>query len=138
MEEKIVQFKGTIVRCVCDKDNFKVYAANVDQNEYPDVQINKYKNVSITGDLPDLVFDVEYEITAQEKQTKYGISYYVLNIRRDIPTTQEDVYEFLREILRMDTLCPSRDTTFNLSSFISNNSPLIILLVSLSAIEKIV
>lgn len=99
MEEKIVQFKGTIVRCVCDKDNFKVYAANVDQNEYPDVQINKYKNVSITGDLPDLVFDVEYEITAQEKQTKYGISYYVLNIRRDIPTTQEDVYEFLREIL---------------------------------------
>lgn len=99
MEEKIIQFKGTIVRCVCDKNNFKVYAANVDQNEYPDVQINKYRNVSITGDLPDLVLDVEYEITAQEKQTKYGISYYVLNIRRDIPTTQEDVYEFLREIL---------------------------------------
>lgn len=98
MDEKYT-FKGRIERCVYNSQDFKIYAVNVDSKEFPKIKKNKYQNASITGSLPDLTIDIEYEITAIEKQTKYGISYDVVNIRRDIPTTEIDVYNFLREIL---------------------------------------
>ena len=41
-------------------------------------------------------------------------------------------------ILRIEILWPSRETTFRIFSSISNSSPVIILFVSLSAMEKIV
>ena len=41
-------------------------------------------------------------------------------------------------MLRMETRCPSKETTFNLFPVISNNSPDKILILSLSAMEKMV
>ena len=45
---------------------------------------------------------------------------------------------FFSGTLRMEILCPSSETTFRILSLISNNSPVISLLLSLSEIEKIV
>ena len=107
-EVKQFKFKGKVNRCVFSSETFKCYAVDVDTKKYPDIQLNRYKNATIVGDLPDLAEDIEYEITATEKEGKYGLSYQVLNIRRDIPTTSEEVYSFLSSILTVNqakTIC---------------------------------
>jgi len=97
--EKTVKFKGTVMKSVYDTPDFKIYGVDVDKEKYPFIKFNKYKNASICGELPTLTAGVEYEITATEEQNKYGYSYRVVNIKRDIPTTTEDMLAFLMEIL---------------------------------------
>lgn len=99
MDNKQYKFKGAIERCVYDTPDFKIYAVAVDKKQYPELKQNKYNNVSIIGELSSLSLGVEYEITAEEQTNKYGTSYKVINIRRDIPTTVEGTYLFLSEIL---------------------------------------
>ena len=93
------KFKGVIERCVYNSPDFKIYAVATDKNKYPELKQNKYGNVSILGELSDLTLGVEYEFTTVEQESKYGTSYKVLNIRRDLPTTVEGTYVFLSEIL---------------------------------------
>ena len=76
-ETKQIKFKGRVNRCVFNSETFKCYAVDVDTKVYPEVQLNRYKNATIVGDLPDLAEDIEYEITAVEKEGKYGLSYQV-------------------------------------------------------------
>ena len=80
-------------------NDFKIYAMKVNAITYPELQLNRYGNISIMGNMVDLDPDVEYEIVAEKKDTKYGISYIVKSIRRDIPTSKEDVYAFLSTVL---------------------------------------
>lgn len=94
-----IEFKAKMKRCVYNSETFKVYAMDVDTNKYPNVKLNTYGNCTIIGDLPDLTEDTEYEIIATEKEGKYGLSYNVLNIKRNTPTTKEETYSFLREVL---------------------------------------
>lgn len=98
-EQKQYKFKGVVKKCVFNSETFKCYAMDVDIKKYPNIKLNRYKNCSIIGDLPDLGEDIEYEVTAVEKESKYGLSYHVLNIKRDIPTTAEETYSFLKSIL---------------------------------------
>lgn len=97
--EKEYKFIGEIVRCTYDTEDYKIYAVDVNKNNYSDIKYNKFNNVTILGELPTLTLGVAYEITAIEQETKYGISYKVINIKRDVPTTYEDMYIFLQEIL---------------------------------------
>ena len=113
-----IEFKAKMKKCVYNGDSFKVYAMDVDTNEYPNIQINSYKNCSVIGDLPDLVEGVEYEIIATEKESKYGMSYEAIQVKRNTPTTKEETYSFLREIL-----------TENQANTIIENHPDIITLV---------
>lgn len=99
MSDKQFKFKGVIHKCIYDTPDFKIYAVNVNKKDYPDIKQNKYNNVSISGELSDLVLGVEYEITAEEQPNKYGVTYKVLNLRRDLPTTIEGTYLFLSEVL---------------------------------------
>lgn len=98
-KEKQYKFSGRVVRCTYDTPDFRIFAVDVDKDKYPDIKRTKYGNVGILGELPDLTIGVEYEITATEQESKYGISYKVLHIKRDMPTTAEDMYLFLQEIL---------------------------------------
>ena len=93
------KFKGIIEKCVYNSQDFKIYAVNVNKTQYPELKRNKYDNISILGELSDLVIGSEYEFTAVEQESKYGTSYKILNIRRDLPTTVEETYIFLSEIL---------------------------------------
>lgn len=96
---ELFKFKGKVVKSIYKSDTFSVYALNVDKEAYPDIKQNKYNNVGICGELHDLIPDVEYEIEAVEQDTKYGTSYKVVKIKRDKPTTKEETYSFLREVL---------------------------------------
>ena len=98
-EQKQFKFKGVIIRCNYNTPDYKIYAVDVNKRDYPDIKQNKYNNVSILGELADLTLGVEYEITAEEQINKYGTSYKVINIKRDMPTTTEGTYLFLSEIL---------------------------------------
>lgn len=126
MKDNQAEFKGIVVKCVYSSPGFKTYAFDVDKNDYPDVKQNKYGNISVIGDMSDLVVGVEYEITATEEQTKYGISYRVSNIRRDMPTTADDTKAFLEEIL-----------THNQAQVIFENYPNIIELVKNDECDKV-
>lgn len=97
--EKEVLFKGKIVRQTYDGGDYKIYAVDVDRNTYPEIQLNKYDNVTILGEIHELGIGIEYEIKAIEQTTKYGYSYKVLNIKRNKPTSASDMFLFLEEIL---------------------------------------
>lgn len=100
MNKKIEhKFKGTVIRNVYNSDDFKVYALEIDKEKYPYIKHNKFGNISISGELPDLTVGVEYEVVGTEVDSKNGVSYKVINIKRDIPTSQDDMYLFLQEIL---------------------------------------
>ena len=99
MDSKQYKFKGVIIKCTYNTPDYKIYAVVVNKNDYPDIKQNKYNNVSILGELADLTLGVEYEITAEEQVNKYGTSYKVINIKRDVPTTVEGTHLFLSEIL---------------------------------------
>lgn len=98
-EEKEYKFSGKVVRCTYDTPDFRIFALDVDSKKYPDIKKNKYNNVTILGELHELTVGVTYEISVVEQLGKYGMSYKVLNIKRDVPTTEEDMYLFLSEIL---------------------------------------
>ena len=98
-EEKEYKFSGKVDRCTYDTPDFRIFALDVDSKKYPDIKKNKYNNVTILGELHELTVGVTYEISAVEQLGKYGMSYKVLNIKRDVPTTEEDMYLFLSEIL---------------------------------------
>ena len=101
-EQKQHKFKGVVIKCTYDTPDYKIYAIEVNQKDYPDIKQNKYGNVSILGEISDLTLGVEYEITAAEQTNKYGTSYKIINIRRDMPTTIEGTFLFLSEILTMN------------------------------------
>lgn len=101
-KEKEYKFSGKVVRCTYDTPDFKIFALDVDKEKYPNIKHNKYGNVTILGELHELTAGVDYEIVAVEQTSKYGINYKVLNIKRDMPTTSEDVYLFLSEILTLN------------------------------------
>lgn len=93
-----VRFRGTVVKAVYVTDNYKVYGLTVNTNKYPFIKINKYNNASICGDMPELKEGVEYEVVAREGEGKYGTSYRVSSVRRDMPKTKDGVRSFLEEI----------------------------------------
>lgn len=115
------KFKGKVNKCVFNSEKFKCYAMDVNIKEYQEVKFNRYGNVSIIGDLPDLVEDIEYEITAVEKESKYGLSYQVLNIKRDVPTTLEETYSFLKEVLTDGQARTLIDVYPNIVSMVKEN-----------------
>lgn len=125
-EQKQYKFKGVIIKCTYDTPDYKIYAITVNKKDYPDVKQNKYGNVSILGELSDLTLGVEYEITAEEQVNKYGVSYHVINIKRDTPTTTEGTLLFLSEIL-----------TYNQAKVLVENYPTIIQKVKDSDLDDI-
>lgn len=102
-----LEFRGTVVRCIYSTFNFKIYAMDVSEKEYPNIKHNKFNNVSVVGDLPELTEGCEYKISAIEENGKYGASYRVSAISRDLPTSASGTKKFLREVLtekQADTL----------------------------------
>ena len=98
-KEKEYKFIGKAVRCIYDTENFRIYAFDVDKNKYPNIKHSKYKDVVVMGELPVLSLNTEYTITATPKESQYGTSYKVINIKREKPTTTNEVYIFLSEFL---------------------------------------
>lgn len=94
-----VKFKCKIVKCMYNSENYKIYATDVDEGKYPEIKSNQYGNVSIYGDVHNLILSQSYEVTAVEEMGKYGYGYRIINVRMDKPKNEEEIYMFLREIL---------------------------------------
>lgn len=95
-----IEFKATLHKPIYQNEGFGVYAMNPTENTNTDeLEFNRYGNISISGDLPELHKDVEYTITAEKTEGKYGPSYKVYNIEREIPVSTVDTKTFLQEIL---------------------------------------
>ena len=99
MNDKVLKFRGKIIRKVYANEDYRVYGVEIDKASYPELKLNRYGNITIVGDIGDLTFNVDYNITAKEENTKNGISYRVLNITRKKPTTIEDSFTFLSEVI---------------------------------------
>ena len=102
MEDKIIKFKATVNRKMFDNGkDYKIYSMNVNTNIYKNIIVNKqYGTISLVGNIPDLIPEREYEITAiVTSSKKYGINYKMKTICRPKPTDIDSSYEFLKEIL---------------------------------------
>ena len=99
---KEVKFKGRIIRDIYISEDFKSYAVDVSKEDYPFINFTKYGNCSINGNIHSLTVGEEYDFTCIEQNNQYGYSYKVINIRKDKPRTEEDVYQFLREFLTLN------------------------------------
>lgn len=103
MENKVVEFTGTIVRKVWGSDNsdFRIYACDVDDEEIKKNELKRtvYGNVSISGTMHELSEGLDYSIQAEETYSKHGYTYKVLHITRDKPRSADEMYIFLKEIL---------------------------------------
>lgn len=119
--DKKFKFKGIVERCVYNSPDFKIYAVKVDKNKHPELKQSKYGNISVLGELTDLIINVEYEFTTIEQESKYGISYKVLNIRRDLPTTTEETFTFLSEILTENQAKTLIDNYPNILQMVKDN-----------------
>ena len=75
MNDKVLKFKGKIIRKVYANEDYRVYGVEIDKASYPELKLNRYGNITIVGDIGDLTFNVDYNITAKEENTKNGITY---------------------------------------------------------------
>lgn len=98
-EEKRHQFTGKVINCIYNSEDFKIYAFDVDEEKFPEIKQNSYRNTSVLGQLPNLTIGNEYEIIATEYESKYGIGYKVINIKRSNINNYNDMRIFLSEIL---------------------------------------
>lgn len=94
-----VEFIGRVIFQTGNNGDWKAYAIEVDKEKYPNIKFTKYGNCSINGEMHELAIGQEYKIIAVEKQSSYGMSYKVINIKRDKPTNKENTLLFLQEIL---------------------------------------
>jgi hypothetical protein len=65
-----IEFKCKVVRLVYTQENFKIYAAEVDTEKYPFIELNEYGNVTILGDIHVLTLGSEYIVSAFLKLIK--------------------------------------------------------------------
>jgi len=99
MQKKIVEFKCVPNKCICNKENFKMYACEIFETS-DEVNKNNFDNYTITGNLHDLGIGIEYSVKAlEEYNATYKYSYKVIEIDRDIPTDKHSTRLFLNEIL---------------------------------------
>ena len=98
-ENKIVEFKGRVIRQIYASEDYRVYALDVDKDIYPDIKQTKYQTVAISGEIHELGTGIEYEVKAREEMSRNGYGYKVINIKRNKPQSVEDMYVFLQEIL---------------------------------------
>lgn len=98
--KKELKFSGIIKNKIFDSGEFKIYSVDVNTEEFPDVKYNSYNDVTILGNLHDLVFDMPYNIIGVEERSKYGFAYRVKNIKvKNDGEKYGGTYAFLRSVL---------------------------------------
>ena len=96
--ETRVSFSGEVIKEIWKSDAFKVYGVLVNTVKFPDIKQNNFGNVSISGDIQDLVIGATYDFVGVEQTTKNGIGYKLENVKRETPKG-DSILIFLKEIL---------------------------------------
>jgi len=80
-------------------NDFGVYACETEEC-VPEIELNRYGNFIINGQMPELTLFQKYNMKLVESHSpKYGKSYRVVSIYQEIPSTIEGQHMFLRTIL---------------------------------------
>jgi exodeoxyribonuclease V alpha subunit len=90
-----MKFQATPIRCIYNTEDFKVYACDIDAVKYPDIKINSYGNVTISGSCPELTLDSIYDVDGIEEKGKYGYGYKIKYIKQKRPMTENGLKQFL-------------------------------------------
>ena len=90
-----MKFCCTPIKVIYNTEGFKVYACNIDSIKFLDVKRNNYGNVTICGNIPELLLDCEYNVDAVEEKNRYGASYKVNFISIKKETSGEGLKQFL-------------------------------------------
>lgn len=102
MKEREVEFIGKIKRELYSREDYKMYAVDVDKEKYPDIKFTIYKNATIAGNLHSLTKEGDYIIKAKEKSGAKGYIYNVVNIKKTKLKSETECYAFLKEILTLN------------------------------------
>jgi len=94
-----VNFDAIIRKNIFNSDNYKVYSCDIDVFKFPNIKLNNYGNVTISGNIHELIENVDYNISAEELNNKYGYTYKIKNIKRERPKSIDTVKMFLDQIL---------------------------------------
>jgi len=123
VEKIIKKFTCIPFLCTCNRENFKIYAVDVDETKYQDIKKNKYGNYSILGNIHDLGVGIEYQVKAEEQNsnTGYGYQYKVIHIQRDRPTNENTTRMFLNELLTPDQVKTIMESYPNIIDIVINN-----------------
>ena len=96
---KEVYFECIPVTEVYNKDDFKIYGCRIDTTKYPNIHLSEYKTCTIMGDFQKLVLHKKYNVLADEKIDKRGVSYVVKSISRNMPCNLKESKIFLEEFI---------------------------------------
>lgn len=81
--------------------NFGIYACSTTDEYKHLVTFNKYGNFSVSGVMPRLTEDSDYQADIQEKvHEKYGHGYELLSIKQDRPQTIQEQHSYIRSLLK--------------------------------------
>lgn len=105
-KQNTIEFRCKISKMVfqADDNDFKIYSATIDTEQYPNVHIHPvFHNVTLKGLLPILARDCTYTVKAIEEwdSRRSSYSYKVVNLQADDMTNADDMYTFLKEIINM-------------------------------------
>ncbi len=92
----VIEFEAEVIKCIWNKEDFKVYAVNSNTDK---AKRNKYGNTSISGNIPELTIGSVYKFIGEEQQTKYGTGYKIKNVKKDKPIDINSSKLFLFEII---------------------------------------
>lgn len=98
----MIEISAVIQKKIFEKGSFRIYSAvPVSASDKAKVELTKYDNISILGEVHELTLNSEYKLTLEEdKRTNYGMSYRIVIAKQDIDVNSLSSCEnFLREVL---------------------------------------
>ena len=94
-----IEFKGTLSKVVYSSETFKIYAILINDDFGNKINLNKYGNVTVKGDLPVLEKGVTYKFLGEEKHDKFGSYFDIIKMESSKPKTLDEMYLFLSSII---------------------------------------
>lgn len=95
----MIEINAQITKKIFEKNNYRIYGA-VPTDSVGLVQLNKYGNFTIVGEVHELTIGEEYKLTVKEENSKYGLNYKIIKVKRDIDISNLGNCEtFLKEVL---------------------------------------
>jgi exodeoxyribonuclease V alpha subunit len=102
LSEKI-ELKATVVKKIFYNEDsmFGVYAFEPSFEDKGKIELNKWENFTVSGNIPELFVGKTYEIIIEpSNHPKYGKGYSFIAIKQKRPTTVEEQQAYIRAMLK--------------------------------------
>lgn len=102
LSEKI-ELKATVIKKIFYNEDsmFGVYAFEPSLEDKEKIELNKWENFTVSGNIPELFVGKTYEIIIEpSNHPKYGKGYSFIAIKQKRPTTVEEQQAYIRAMLK--------------------------------------